>query len=501
MKYTEYLKKTILGKITLVLWIILTALIVACLYMMKLYLPAKLFLIGIVAAVIVILFTWLCHYKLPKISIILLVLLIGIVGVGTMGISKLYSVTTSITSNADKEVETVYIATLAKSKIKPEDDFSEYKMAYVSTDDTAYDRSSEVLNENDKTVKKSLPCKNAIRAYHSLQKEDGTQLIYLTPTALAELDALDVEFEKEFKILFSKEYPMGAIQTKEVDVKNETYTIYIQGVDASSGNTTGKSKEGKIFSTGRGDCNILLTINPVTNQACMQVIPRDLKVYIANKDVESKLSYSSWWGGVQASIDSLEEYFDIDINYYAKLNFAGLTTVIDQLDGVNVWSDYDFDVDVNQSEEWGDTYPVHFSQGFNKVNGVEGLAFARARKMLPEDALSRSINHLNLVKAIFRRFAEDPTYDHAMDILAAISKNFVTNIPKKNFKDVFNTTVELIPDIVNDRIEANSMEGTVEWGTDPVRGKYKRYFIPKDGETKAVKDRIEAVRNSADKEK
>ncbi|MCQ2492204.1 MAG: LCP family protein [Lachnospiraceae bacterium] len=498
MKYTEYLKKSLLGKITLIMWLIILVLEAISIIMAKTFLPPKFFLIGIVVAVVLAMITWLMHFKTPKLSVIVSLLLIVCLGFGTVSVSKLNNVTNQITKDAQKEVETVSIACLKDSKITAEDAFDEYKLAYMAKDDTAYQRSSELLNDYDKAVKKSKPCKSAMSAYVSLT-EGRSELIYLTPMMLAKLDEHEVDVDNEFKILLSKEYPLEDIQTKTVDVKNETYTIYIQGVDASSGNDTDKMNEGKIFATGRGDCNILLTINPVTNQACMQVIPRDLKVYIPNKDVESKLSYSAWWGGVQASIDSLEQYFDIDINYYAKLNFAGLTTVIDELGGVNVWSDYDFAVDISNVNYDEGGQIKEFNQGYNYVNGEEGLAFARARKMLPDNAQSRSINHLNLVKGIFRKFAQEPTYNHALDILDSISTNFVTNVPKKNFKDVFNTTAELIPDIVNDRIESNSMEGEIEFATDPVRGMYKRYFIPADGEREAVKERIDQVINSSKK--
>ena len=122
--------------------------------------------------------------------------------------------------------------------------------------------------------------------------------------------------------------------------------------------------------------NILLTVNPNTEKVNMQVIPRDTFVYIPCRGGSSKLSYSGWWGGVQSSIESIEDKFGIDINYYAKINFNGLVDLVDALGGVTVYSHYTY------------SYQGYsFVKGYNEIDGEAALRFARARKMLPENEL------------------------------------------------------------------------------------------------------------------
>lgn len=77
-------------------------------------------------------------------------------------------------------------------------------------------------------------------------------------------------------------------------------------------------------------------------------------------------------------IKSIEEKFGIEINYYAKLNFNGLVDLVDALGGVDVKSYYTY------------SYQGYdFVKGMNPVGGQKALRFARARKMLPENELSR----------------------------------------------------------------------------------------------------------------
>lgn len=118
-------------------------------------------------------------------------------------------------------------------------------------------------------------------------------------------------------------YELDAVEIKPVDINSEPFTVYLCGADLSSGQD--------ITSTGRGDVNILLTVNPKTAKVNLQVIPRDTFVYIPCRGGSSKLSYSGWWGGVQSSIDSIEDKFGVEINYYAKINFNGLVVLVDAL--------------------------------------------------------------------------------------------------------------------------------------------------------------------------
>ncbi len=214
----------------------------------------------------------------------------------------------------------------------------------------------------------------------------------------------------------------------------------------------------------------------------MQVIPRDLFVYIPCKDASSKLSYSGWWGGIQSSIASIEKALDVEINYYAKINFDGLTDLVDALGGVKVYSHYTYSAG-----------GYNFVKGYNEVDGPKALMFARARKMLPLNERSRGYQQMELIKGIFTKFAQEPTYNHAMSVIDSLENNFTTNLPKEDFVKAYQLVVELLPKLQT--MENHSIEGEYKWHHDEVNSNYLYYFYPNKGELKAVKERIDSVLN------
>ena len=428
--------------------------------------------IGAIAGVIIIgALVWLCHYKKPMAALIIELILMMAMIPAIFAVGKLDTTLDKIGNT--KQYEVIQIVALADSGITAESDFSSYVFGYDSSDDQAYDKGSEILAENDKKVAVSKPYDNTEKAYAAL-KDRSCAIMVLTSTTRSDLSVIDEEYEDKIKVIFEKKYPLDEVKVKAVDIEKEPFTIYLCGADLSSGSD--------ITSTGRGDVNILLTINPKTEKVYMQVIPRDTFVYVPAKGGSSKLSYSGWWGGVQSSIDSIEDKFGVEINYYAKLNFNGLTQLVDALGGVTVNSYYTY------------SYKgASFVKGENFVDGETALLFARARKMLPENELSRGQHQMELIKAIFRKYAEDPTFEKGMAVIDELSNNFVTNIPEEDYYKAFKVISKVLPELQT--MENHSIKGTYEWHYDEVRPTYYLYYYyPAEGEIERVRDSIEAIK-------
>ena len=172
---------------------------------------------------------------------------------------------------SEPEYELVQIVAMKDSGITEKDDFSNYKLAYSSLDKDGYKRASDILQEHEKKVYKAKPYDNIRHAYGRL-KDDDVQLMLLTGLSRGELKERYPQYTEDVVVLFEKKYEMSGIEAKAVDIEKEPCVIYLQGSDLSSGDN--------INATGRGDCNILLAINPVTCKVNMQVIPRDTFVNI-----------------------------------------------------------------------------------------------------------------------------------------------------------------------------------------------------------------------------
>ncbi len=470
MNYKEFLASSKLAKVTLA---VLIADIVAGIYVVTQiakYMGGTASIIGVAALIIIGALTWICHYKKTKISIAIEILITILLVVSIVVLGKINSVTGEISRTTEYEV--VQIVTLKDSNIDAADDFSSYILGYGNSDNGAYEKSSDILVEHNKKVKESRPYESTDGLYSDLMSSK-IDFMVLTSNTRSDLSMIDEEYEDKVKVIFEKKYEIGQAELKAVDITKEPFTLYLCGADLSSGQD--------INSTGRGDVNILLTVNPNTKKVNMQVIPRDTFVYIPCRGGSSKLSYSGWWGGVQSSIESIEDKFGIDINYYAKINFNGLIDLVDALGGVTVYSHYTY------------SYQGYsFVEGYNEVDGKKALRFARARKMLPQNELSRGQHQMELIKGIFKKFSENPTYENSMAVLNSLSNNFVTNLPEEDYYDAFKLIVELLPQL--ETMENHSIEGTYQWHYDEVRdGYYQYYYYPKDGEIERVRSDIEAI--------
>ena len=120
---------------------------------------------------------------------------------------------------------------------------------------------------------------------------------------------------------------------KVVDVTNTPFNIYIAGGD----------KRGSIDKVMNTDVNMVISVDPVNHKLLLTSIPRDYYVNLPSKgeNVYDKLTHAGYYG-VQESIKAIEKLLDIDINYYAKVNFTTIEKVVEAVDGIDVYSDYSF---------------------------------------------------------------------------------------------------------------------------------------------------------------
>ena len=167
-------------------------------------------------------------------------------------------------------------------------------------------------------------------------------------------------------------YAMGTLSfLDETSVENEKrvakvtkdpFNICITGIDV----------RGTIDEQGRSDVNMIVTVNPKTEQILLTSIPRDYEIYMPDKDnAMDKLTHTGFYS-VDTTIAAEENLLDTTINYYVKVNFTTVMMFIDAIGGIDVYSEYEF-------------YPVKrdwwkVEKGWNHMNGRQALAFARERK-------------------------------------------------------------------------------------------------------------------------
>lgn len=190
----------------------------------------------------------------------------------------------------------------------------------------------------------------------------------------------------------------------------KVYTIYLSGID-TRGEMTAKS---------RSDVNIIATVNTDTHEILLVSTPRDYFVPLSiSGGVPDKLTHAGIYG-IDVCMDTLGMLYDIDINYYFRINFGGFVKVIDALGGITVNSDYDFDSK--------NILGYHFNKGENYVNGEQALIFARERYAFQEGDRQRGKNQMEVIRGVVKKALSPEILTSYSSILSSLDGCFGTNI-------------------------------------------------------------------------
>ena len=190
----------------------------------------------------------------------------------------------------------------------------------------------------------------------------------------------------------------------------KVYTIYLSGID-TRGEMTAKS---------RSDVNIIATVNTDTHEILLVSTPRDYFVPLSiSGGAPDKLTHAGIYG-INVCMDTLGMLYDIDINYYFRINFGGFVKVIDALGGITVNSDYDFDSK--------NILGYHFNKGENYVNGEQALIFARERYAFQEGDRQRGKNQMEVIRGVVKKALSPEILTSYSSILSSLDGCFGTNI-------------------------------------------------------------------------
>ena len=171
---------------------------------------------------------------------------------------------------------------------------------------------------------------------------------------------------------------------------------------------------------GRTDSMILLSVNAARNQARLISFMRDTWVTIPGRKSKAKLNAACVYGGPQLTMRTLNEYFDLGIDYYVLVNLSCMAEIIDQLGGLRL--------DVTEAERKAlnrGLFDLSSMSGMEKLeqsgeqvllNGNQAVAFSRIRKI--DTDYQRTERQRTVLTTIARRLQqEDP-----LSVIGVISK-------------------------------------------------------------------------------
>ena len=249
---------------------------------------------------------------------------------------------------------------------------------------------------------------------------DQLQTIFLGHTYLDALKDNNESIYNQLQILADVEIKVTPkhVETTTHASLDTPFIIYLSGID---------NRDHTLPFAARSDVNLIMVVNPAKHKILLLNTPRDFYVPLAMNGKLDKLTHAGLYG-VNESIHTLENFYGIKFNYYARINFDATSTIIDQLGGVDVHIPYV----VN-------TYHGHrhYEPGNYHLNGDEALDFARERISISWAGgdRERGRNQEKIITALLQKLQQDKTNLTKLDqIFNSIAKNIQTNFTPDDLK-------------------------------------------------------------------
>ena len=348
------------------------------------------------------------------------ILFIVVLAFGSYFILKMHSTIQNMTQASGK-VDTVVVAVLTDDPAQTLRDAKEYDFG------VQYKFKGDVIKEAVDTINKKVNKEIKTTEYtsipeqaHALFAKEVDAIVYNEAYTSILEDEIE-GYSDKIRIIYSCEIVSEAKEivieaAKENEKDDDTFAMYISGIDVY----------GDIGTTSRSDVNIIAVVNTKTHQVLLITTPRDYYVPIPtiSGDERDKLTHAGIYG-VEASIATLEQLYEMNIDYYTRVNFTSVVKIVDALGGVSVYS--------NQSFTAGNL-TIH--EGYNDLNGEQALAFSRERHNVEGGDFQRGKNQQEVIKGIIKKAISPAILLGANNILNSISGNVDTNMPTEAIQNL-----------------------------------------------------------------
>ena len=380
-----------------------------------------------------------------------------ILSISSYYIYKTYHVIDKMTSTSTTYYSS--LITLKENKANSISDITTGTIGYLS------DTSSVDGNQMPKEIISREKIKNKVVEYDSYISlidallDKKVDYIFVPGNYIlmfSSLDGVDFEsLEENTKVLYTKEKDISNDTTNKSNSLTEPFTVLIMGVDSEVENIKG--------STFNGDALMLITFNPTTLNTTILSIPRDSYVPIAcfTNQRKNKITHAAWYGE-NCMMDTIENFLDVEIDYYVKINFKGVVKLIDTLGGVDVDVPYSF-CEQDSNRRFGSN-TIYVKEGAQHLNGEQALALARNRKSNSNKCNSewtggvrndfvRGQNQQLVLRALLNQLKKINNLDTIYSLMNTISNNMETNMSTNEILSLYNIGKDIIVKAGNEKME------------------------------------------------
>lgn len=442
-------------------------------------LPIKLLLILVAVIILIslIILPPLLSFKFKNsrrvIAFFLSILVGAVYGVGIVYMTGTLSFFNNI-SSLNHTTEEFSVVVMADSEYKGLDDLNNAAIAILDDEHVPYDEAGEILEKD-----------YGARTFLEYELPHAEDLLYsgeydgllLSPNDLKVAGEIAPDFPDRTRIIGTIKVNKQAEDiAKRVDVNQESYNVFISGIDV----------RGPISTQSRSDVNMIVTVNPKTKKILLTSIPRDYKIRLVNMGyAEDKITHAGIYG-IDDSVLAAEDLLDIDINYYVKVNFSTVTEFVDAIGGIDVESDQDLFID--------GTVQTQIKKGTNHLNGEQALDFARERNSYEDGDIQRNKNQQQVLANIIRQATSSKTIlIKYYKILNGLDDYIETNMEANEMQALLRGQLLSLKDW---EIETQNLEGFDNSGPlYSTGGEYAYVMEPDEAKIDEIRNRIIEVMN------
>lgn len=230
--------------------------------------------------------------------------------------------------------------------------------------------------------------------------------------------------------------------------------VLVMGIDADDVINGGGN-------SARSDTLFLVTFDPLTKESSVLFLPRDTRVDIPGRNEPEKLAHAHAYGGPERVIETVTNFLDVPIHYYARVDFSAFVGVIDVLGGVTLdVEEYMYYEDPTQN------LYIDIPPGIHEMDGETALKFVRYRNGSDIDRIGRQKDFL---RALFDEMLQIQTVTKIPALASKVTNHVDTNMPPARIISLSqfassmsgdDLTIDLLPG------RAGYLNGISYWFTD-----------------------------------
>jgi LCP family protein required for cell wall assembly len=213
---------------------------------------------------------------------------------------------------------------------------------------------------------------------------------------------------------------------KEDASVNESFTVLILGTDENDSRAEKDNLAGDDFRT---DSMILATFDKNEDDVKLVNIPRDTLAYINTEEYFDKINHAHMYGGPSASMETVETLLNVPVDYYVRLNMAGVVDIVDSVGGIEF--DVPFDMDEPDQHDKG---RIKLEKGVQELSGEEALAVVRSRRV--DSDLGRGNRQIELVEAVLNKVKSSGGLKNIDDLIKVVADNTKHSFTSKEIRSL-----------------------------------------------------------------